>query len=213
MGHKQNIGKTMKMYDYPAPNAQKVKIFAHEKDISIEYIQVDLLNHELRTPEMLNKNPMGTVPFLELDDGEVIRESRAIIEYLEGIKDSPNMLGKDPLEKARIHEIDRLAELGLMIELAHYVHNISPFFADKGPQSKEAAEMALNCYKKNLRILEDSINGDEFLIFNRPTVADCTLFSTFTFAESIGVDDQNGFSKTMEWYKKFGNRSSTESKK
>ena len=203
----------MKMYDYPAPNAQKVKIFAHEKDISIEYIQVDLLNHELRTPEMLNKNPMGTVPFLELDDGEVIRESRAIIEYLEGIKDSPNMLGKDPLEKARIHEIDRLAELGLMIELAHYVHNISPFFADKGPQSKEAAEMALNCYKKNLRILEDSINGDEFLISNRPTVADCTLFSTFTFAESIGVDDQNSFSKTMEWYKKFGNRSSTESKK
>ena len=203
----------MKMYDYPAPNAQKVKIFAHEKDISIEYIQVDLLNHELRTPEMLNKNPMGTVPFLELDDGKVIRESRAIIEYLEGIKESPNMLGKDPLEKARIHEIDRLAELGLMIELAHYVHNISPFFADKGPQSKEAAEMALNCYKKNLRILEDSVNGDEFLIFNRPTVADCTLFSTFTFAESIGVDDQNSFSKTMEWYKKYGNRSSTESKK
>ena len=211
MGHKQNIGATMKMYDYPAPNAQKVKIFAHEKDISIEYIQVDLLNHELRTPEMLNKNPMGTVPFLELDDGEVIRESRAIIEYLEGIKNSPNMLGKDPLEKARIHEIDRLAELGLMIELAHYVHNISPFFADKGPQSKEAAEMALNCYKKNLRILEDSINGDEFLIFNRPTVADCTLFSTFTFAESIGVTSQNSFKKIMGWHEKFGKRKSAES--
>tara|TARA_B100000475_G_scaffold145870_1_gene107768 strand:+ start:186 stop:821 length:636 start_codon:yes stop_codon:yes gene_type:complete len=211
MGHKQNIGATMKMYDYPAPNAQKVKIFAHEKDITIEYIQVDLLNHELRTPEMLSKNPMGTVPFLELEDGEVIRESRAIIEYLEGIKDSPNMLGKDPLERARIHEIDRLAELGLMIELAHYVHNISPFFADKGPQSKEAAEMALNCYKKNLHILEDTINGDEFLIFNRPTVADCTLFSTFTFAESIGVTSQNSFKKIMSWHEKFGKRKSAES--
>ena len=211
MGHKQNIGATMKMYDYPAPNAQKVKIFAHEKDITIEYIQVDLLNHELRTPKMLSKNPMGTVPFLELEDGEVIRESRAIIEYLEGIKDSPNMLGKDPLERARIHEIDRLAELGLMIELAHYVHNISPFFADKGPQSKEAAEMALNCYKKNLHILEDTINGDEFLIFNRPTVADCTLFSTFTFAESIGVKSQNSFKKIMGWHEKFGKRKSAES--
>ncbi len=201
----------MKIYDYPAPNAQKVKIFAHEKDITIEYIQVDLLNHELRTPEMLSKNPMGTVPFLELEDGEIIRESRAIIEYLEGIKDSPNMLGKDPLEKARIHEIDRLAELGLMIELAHYVHNISPFFADKGPQSKEAAEMALNCYKKNLQILEDSITGEEFLIFDRPTVADCTLFSTFTFAESIGVTSQNSFKKIMSWHEKFGKRKSAES--
>ena len=211
MGYKQNIGATMKMYDYPAPNAQKVKIFAHEKDITIEYIQVDLLNHELRTPEMLSKNPMGTVPFLELEDGEIIRESRAIIEYLEGIKDSPNMLGKDPLEKAMIHEIDRLAELGLMIELAHYVHNISPFFADKGPQSKEAAEMALNCYKKNLQILEDSITGEEFLIFDRPTVADCTLFSTFTFAESIGVTSQNSFKKIMSWHEKFGKRKSAES--
>ena len=201
----------MKIYDYPAPNAQKVKIFAHEKDITIEYIQVDLLNHELRTPEMLSKNPMGTVPFLELEDGEVIRESRAIIEYLEGIKDSPNMLGKDPLERARIHEIDRLAELGLMIELAHYVHNISPFFADKGPQSKEAAEMALNCYKKNLQILEDSITGEEFLIFDRPTVADCTLFSTFTFAESIGVTSQNSFKKITSWHEKFGKRKSSES--
>ena len=211
MGHKQNIGATMKIYDYPAPNAQKVKIFAHEKDITIEYIQVDLLNHELRTPEMLSKNPMGTVPFLELEDGEIIRESRAIIEYLEGIKDSPNMLGKDPLEKARIHEIDRLAELGLMIELAHYVHNISPFFADKGPQSKEAAEMALNCYKKNLQILEDSITGEEFLIFDRPTVADCTLFSTFTFAESICVTSQNSFKKIMSRHEKFGKRKSAES--
>ena len=37
MGHKQNIGATMKMYDYPAPNAQKVKIFAYEKDITNDF--------------------------------------------------------------------------------------------------------------------------------------------------------------------------------
>ena len=198
----------MKMYDYPAPNAQKVRIFAHEKDIQIEYIPVDLINHALRTPEMLKKNPLGTVPFLELLDGEVIRESRAIIEYLEGSNPYPNMLGESPLDKARIQEIDRLVELGLMIELGHHVHNISPFFADKGPQSSEASEMTLNCYKKNLKILEGLISGDEFIIFSRPTVADCTLFSTFTFAESIGVKIQDDFKKLMSWYKKFGRRKS-----
>ena len=201
----------MKMFDYQAPNAQKVRIFAYEKQITIDYIAVDLLNHALRTPEMLKKNPLGTVPFLELDDGTIIRESRAIIEYLEGIKNEPNMLGKDPLEKARIQEIDRLAELGLMIELGNYVHNISPFFQDKGPQSEEAAEMALNCYKKNLQILENEISGEEFLIFNRPTVADCTLFSTFTFSESLNLNIHNEFKNIGAWYLKFKKRESSKS--
>ena len=199
----------MKMYDYPAPNAQKVRIFAYEKNISIEYIHVDLIKHALRTPEMLKKNPLGTVPFLELDDGTIIRESRAIIEYLEGIKSEINMLGETPLEKAKIQEVDRLAELGLMIELGHHVHNISPFFADKGPQSNEASEMALNCYTKNLDIFEKIISGEQFIIFDRPTVADCTLFSTFTFAESIGVKIQEDYTKLMSWYKKFGERESS----
>ena len=199
----------MKMYDYPAPNAQKVRIFAYEKKISIDYISVDLLNHALRTPEMLKKNPLATVPFLELDDGAIIRESRAIIEYLEGIKNEPNMLGSDPLEKARIQEIDRLIELGLMFELGNYVHNVSPFFKDKGPQSEEAKEMALNCYKKNLKILENEITGDEFLIFNRPTVADCTLFSTFTFAESLSLNHHNDFKNISTWYLKFKERKSS----
>ena len=199
----------MKMYDYPAPNAQKVRIFAYEKNISIEYIPVDLIKHALRTPEMLKKNPLGTVPFLELDDGTIIRESRAIIEYLEGIKSEINMLGETPLEKAKIQEVDRLAELGLMIELGHHVHNISPFFADKGPQSSEASEMALNCYTKNLDIFEKIISGEQFVIFDRPTVADCTLFSTFTFAESIGVKIQEDYTKLMSWYKKFGERESS----
>ena len=199
----------MKMYDYPAPNAQKVRIFAYEKKISIDYISVDLLNHALRTPEMLKKNPLATVPFLELDDGAIIRESRAIIEYLEGIKNEPNMLGSDPLEKARIQEIDRLIELGLMFELGNYVHNVSPFFKDKGPQSEEAKEMALNCYKKNLKILENEITGDEFLMLNRPTVADCTLFSTFTFAESLSLNLHNDFKNISTWYLKFKERKSS----
>ena len=53
----------MKMYDYPAPNAQKVRIFAYEKNISIEYIPVDLIKHALRTPEMLKKKSFRNSSF------------------------------------------------------------------------------------------------------------------------------------------------------
>ena len=98
-----------------------------------------------------------------------------------------------------------------MIELGNYVHNISPFFQDKGPQSEKAAEMALNCYKKNLQILDNEILGHEFLICNRPTIADCTLFSTFTFAESLNLKIHNEFSNISSWHLKFKNRESSKS--
>ena len=196
------------MYDFKAPNAQKVRIYAAEKGINLEYEQVDVINHALRTPEMLKKNPLATVPFLELDDGHVIRESRAIMEYFEAVHPEPPMLGTTPLEKARVQELDRLAELGLMVELAHYVHNVSPFFADKGPQSPEAAEMARNCYTKNLAIMDNEIGGNKFVAGGIPTIADCTLYSSLTFADEIQLPLDKKLSNIYRWRAEFSARPS-----
>lgn len=198
----------MKMYDFKAPNAQKVRIYAAEKGIDLPCEQVDVIHHGLRTPEMLKKNPLGTVPFLELDDGYVIRESRAIIEYFEALHPEPPMLGESPLERARVQELDRLAELGLMIELAHYAHNVSPFFADKGPQSPEAAEMARNCYTKNLAIMDNEIDTNEFVAGAVPTVADCTLYSSLTFADEVQIPLDEKFSNIRRWRDAFAARPS-----
>lgn len=198
----------MKMYDFKAPNAQKVRIYAAEKGIDLAYEQVDVINHALRTPEMLKKNPLATVPFLELDDGHIIRESRAIIEYFEALHPDPPMLGTSPLERARVQELDRIAELGLMIELGHYVHNISPFFADKGPQSPEAAEMARNCYTKNLAIMDDDIGDNKFVAGDEPTIADCTLYSSLTFADEVQIPLDEKFANICRWRAEFAARPS-----
>lgn len=198
----------MKMYDFKAPNAQKVRIYAVEKGIDLPCVEVDVINHGLRTPEMLKKNPLATVPFLELDDGHVIRESRAIIEYFEAVQPDPPMLGTTPLEWARVQELDRLAELGLMIELAHYAHNVSPFFADKGPQSPEAAEMARNCYVKNLAIMDNEIDGNIFVAGDVPAIADCTLYSTLTFADEVQIPLDEEFSNIYRWREGFSARPS-----
>jgi glutathione S-transferase len=198
----------MKMYDFPAPNPQKVRIYAAEKGIPIDYVRVDVMGHQLRTPEMLAKNPLAVVPFLELDDGTVIRESLAIIEYLEELHPEPPMLGRSPLERARVRELDRLAELGLMIELAHYAHNVSPFFADKGPQSPEAAAMAVNVWRKNLAVMDREIGGRPFVAGDRPSVADCTLFATLAFADYVGLKDADGFANIARWRAGFAARPS-----
>ena len=70
----------MKLYNFAAPNPQKVRIYAAEKGIPLELVEVDVISRQLRTPAMLAKNPLAVVPFLELDDGTVIRESLVIIE-------------------------------------------------------------------------------------------------------------------------------------
>ena len=71
----------MKLYDFPlAPNPRRLRIYLAEKGIEIPRISVNLREGAQRTPEFLVKNPHGSLPVLELDDGTLLSESEAIIE-------------------------------------------------------------------------------------------------------------------------------------
>ena len=67
----------MKIHDATtAPNPRRVRIFIAEKGITVPYEQVDIVNAVNRGEEFrTHKNPMGTLPVLELDDGICIAES------------------------------------------------------------------------------------------------------------------------------------------
>ncbi|MBM4384455.1 MAG: glutathione S-transferase N-terminal domain-containing protein [Deltaproteobacteria bacterium] len=74
----------MRLYDFPlAPNPRRTRIYLAEKGLSIPLVLVNLREGAQRTPEFLAKNPHGSLPVLELDDGTLLSESEAIIEYLE----------------------------------------------------------------------------------------------------------------------------------
>jgi len=198
----------VKLYDFDAPNPQKVRIYAAEKGINLPCEQVAVLEHGLRTPELLAKNPLAQVPFLELDDGHIIRESLAIIEYLEALHPEPPMLGSTPLERARIQELDRLAELGVLMEAANYAHHMHPFFADLGPQSAQGAEMASNIFSKKLTVMDTEIGGRAFVAGDRPTVADCTLYCALDFASKVGLTVPEVLSNVLRWQREFAARPS-----
>ena len=198
----------MKLYDYDAPNPQKVRIYAAEKGFELQCEQVAVLEHGLRAPAMLAKNPLAQVPFLELDDGHIIRESLAIIEYLESIHPEPPMLGSNPLERARIQELDRLAELGIMLEAANFVHHTVPFFADLGPQSEQGGQMASNIFQKKLKIMDSEIGENEFVAGGRPSVADCTLYSALDFAAKFGLKVPEELKNLRRWQRAFAERPS-----
>ena len=72
----------MQLYDFPqSPNCRRVRIYFAEKGLKIPLKAVDLFSSEQRQPDFLQRNPFGAVPILELDNGSVIPESLAIIEY------------------------------------------------------------------------------------------------------------------------------------
>ena len=74
----------MKIYNSStAPNPRRVRVFLAEKGIQVPYEEVDLVKAVNRGPEFRKKNPLATVPVLELDDGTCISESVAICRYFE----------------------------------------------------------------------------------------------------------------------------------
>ena len=73
----------MILYDHPASgNCMKARILLRQLELPYERVTVDLFTGETRTPEHFARNPDGRVPVLELDSGETIPESGAILTHL-----------------------------------------------------------------------------------------------------------------------------------
>eukprot|EP01030_Chromulinospumella_sphaerica_P027462 gene27462-27728_t len=69
-------------------------MFLAEKGIEVELLSFDLLQGQQRSADFLQKNPFGRVPALELDDGRILTETRAICSWLEGLVPEPNLMGE-----------------------------------------------------------------------------------------------------------------------
>jgi glutathione S-transferase len=84
---------------------RRVRIVLREKRIPCEEVVVDLPGGGLRTPAFRALNPFGQVPVLE-DDGLVLYESIAILEYLEERHPTPALMPVgDPIERARTRQL------------------------------------------------------------------------------------------------------------
>lgn len=198
----------MRIYDFPfAPNPRKLRVFLAEKGISIPMVTVDLTRGETRSPAFLARNPMGSLPVLELDDGTYLTESLAIIEYFDELHPDPPMIGTDPLERARVRELERLAETSIFNRIARIFFNTSSVFASMR-QVPEAAEQAREGLPRALRIMDDRVGSSAFVAGPRPTIADCTLFAAFEHAKLAEVEIPAEYENLTRWYAAFSQRPS-----
>ena len=92
----------MRLYDHPASgNCMKARIALRQLGITYEAVTVDLFRRETRTPEHMARNPDGRVPVLELDSGQMIAESGAILLFL---SEGTDLLPDDRVARATVHQ-------------------------------------------------------------------------------------------------------------
>ena len=165
----------MKLYNAPAPNPRKVRIFLAEKGIEIPRVDLDLQAGEGRTPEFLAKNSLGHTPVLELDDGTILTESVAICRYLEELHPDPPLFGSTPLERAQVAMWNRRIEIELMNTLGNIAQNTFEFFATRRIQVPAFAEAEREMAVRKLEWLDaEFADGRPFATGDRFTMADIT---------------------------------------
>jgi len=99
----------MILYGYALSSASyRVRIALKLKGLDVTAVDIHLRRGEQRRPEYLQLNSQGFVPALRLDDGEVLTQSVAIIEYLEETYPQPPLLPAAPLERARVRALCQL---------------------------------------------------------------------------------------------------------
>jgi maleylpyruvate isomerase len=93
----------MKLYGFfRSGAAYRVRIALNLKGIAVEHISRHLRDGQQREPSYLKINPQGLVPALVLEDGTVLTQSLAIMEWLEETHSSPALLPKDPIRRAKV---------------------------------------------------------------------------------------------------------------
>lgn len=93
---------------FRSSTSTRLRVALNLKGLTYEYVAYSLRDGDHRAPGYLAKNPAGLVPALELDDGAVLTQSLAIIEWLDETHPSPLLLPPDPLGRARVRSLAQM---------------------------------------------------------------------------------------------------------
>ena len=149
------------------------------KGVAYDYVAYVLRKGETRTPQYLALNPQGLVPALEREDGKVLTQSLAIIEWLEEIRPEPALLPADPDGRARvralaymtaceIHPLNNLRVLGYLADR---------FGADEAGQKEWFTHWVTTTFDALESMLAGDAETGAFCHGDTPGLADICLYA------------------------------------
>ncbi len=198
----------MKFYDLAgSPNTRRVRIFLAEKGLNIPSVDIDMMKGENKTPAYLEKNSLGKMPVLELDDGTCLAESVAICRYLEELHPDPPLFGRDMLERAQVEMWNRRMEFQVLFPTMQIFTNSHDMWRGRVRQLSEWADISREKLQRAFAWLDDELVGRTFIATDDYTVADITAQCAVLMAKAAcNIRIQDDQSNLAGWWQRVTTR-------
>lgn len=175
---------------YRSTSSFRVRIALALKGLDYQALPVNLIapaGGEHRQPAYLQINPQGRVPALRTDEGELLIQSPAIIEYLEERYPQVPLLAKDLVQRARERAVAAL--IGCDI---HPLHNVSVLnqLRQLGQDEAQVVQWIGHWISQGLAAVEQLIGEQGYCFGSEPGLADVYLIPQLYAAERFNVDLQ-----------------------
>jgi len=187
----------MKIYgDIQSGNCYKIKLLTSLLDIEHDWIPVDILASESHTSSFLKKNPNGKIPLLELDDGQCIAESNAILNYLAY---GSSFLPSDIFENAKVQQWQFFEQYSHepFIAVARFI----ALYLGLPDDRKADFESKQEGGHKALKVMEKQLELTPYLVGSTLTTADISLYG-YTHVAHEGGFDLSEYPAIQHWLKR-----------
>ena len=160
----------MKLHYHPFSTfSRRVRMALLEKNIPCELVEVNMTAGAHRSDEYRKLNPYGRVPTLE-EDGFVLYESTAILEYLEATHPSPPLVPSDARGRALVSMHMKLCDIQLARQSGTII--FPKRFLPKERWDEAAIAQAKKEIEKHLSILDGQLAGKTYLVAEKYSLAD-----------------------------------------
>ncbi|HTQ14750.1 MAG TPA: glutathione transferase GstA [Rhizomicrobium sp.] len=169
----------MKLYFAPGACSLSPHIVASESGIAIEPVRVDLKTHKTGTGDDYYRiNPKGYVPALQLDDGRMLTEGPAIVQYLADLRPDAKLAPPNgTFERYKLNE--------WLTFINSEIHkSFGPLFGNASDEVKADARAKIG---KRFDYVDGELADNPFLMGGQFTVADAYLFVMLTWAHHMKI--------------------------
>jgi glutathione S-transferase len=170
----------MKLYFFAGACSQAPHIVARELSLEFTLVRVDPATKKLEDgTDFVGINPKGYVPVLELDDGEILTEVGAILQYLADQAKAETLLPTQGMPRYRVLEWVNFVATELHKTFYLLFHPNTP---------EETRRERTEYLQKGLAFVNGALAGRTFLTGENFTIADAYLFVVAAWARLVKVD-------------------------